>query len=129
MSVLKNKTKAVKNPDKQEGKKGEKKTTSIGSHYNKDEEGRIYKYQVANLDGKGNAIFKCYDDNCTGMGIYELENRKFSVTKKHSLKHGEHEYIINYDKDGDNVFKELIEKEKSEAQVFKENGERIVKYY
>ena len=106
-----------------------KKTTSIGSHYNKDEEGRIYKYQVANLDGKGNAIFKCYDDNCTGMGIYELESKKFSVTKKHSLKHGEHENIINYDKDGDNVFKEIIDKEKSDAQVFKENGERIVKYY
>ena len=63
------------------------------------------------------------------MGIYEIESRKFSVSKKHSLKHGEHEYIINYDKDGDNVFKELIDKEKSEAQVFKENGERIVKYY
>ena len=129
MSVVKAKTKVVKSPNKQEGKKGEKKTTSIGSHYNKDEEGRIYKYQVAHLDGKGNAIFKCYDDNCTGMGIYEIDTRKFVVSKKHSLKHGEHEYIINYDKDGDNVFKELIEKEKSEAQVFKENGERIVKYY
>ena len=129
ISVVKTKNKVVKSPNKQEGKKAEKKTTSIGSHYNKDEEGRIYKYQVAHLDGKGNAIFKCYDDNCTGMGIYEIESRKFSVSKKHSLKHGEHEYIINYDKDGDNVFKELIDNEKSEAQVFKENGERIVKYY
>ena len=123
------KPKTLKNPIIQEVKKVEKKTTSIGSHYHKDEEGAIYKYQVANLDGKGNAIFKCYDDNCTGMGLYELETTKFSVTKKHNLKHEEHEYIINYDKDGDNVFKELIEKEKSNAQVFKENGERIVKYY
>ena len=63
------------------------------------------------------------------MGLYELESRKFCVSKKHRLKHGEHEYIIHYDKAGDNVLKELIEKEKSDAQVFKENGERTVKYY
>ena len=102
---------------------------SIGSHYNKNEEGHIFKYQVASLDGKGNAIFKCYDDKCCGMGIYELETRKFKVTKKHNVKHAEHEYIINYDKDGEEIFKQLKEKNKSDAQVFKENGERIVKYY
>ena len=110
-------------------KKSEKKTMSIGSHYKKNDEGQIYKYQVSNVDGKGNAIFKCYDDNCNGMGIYELETMKFSMTRKHNIKHSEHDYIVNSDKDGDEVFKQLIEKEKSDAQVFKENGERIVKYY
>ena len=63
------------------------------------------------------------------MGIYELETMKFSMTRKHNIKHSEHDYIVNSDKDGDEVFKQLIEKEKSDAQVFKENGERIVKYY
>ena len=61
--------------------------------------------------------------------INALESMKFSMTKKHNLKHAEHEYIMNYDKEGDTVFKELIESEKSDAQVFKENGERVVKFY
>jgi len=123
------KNQSIKSPIKEEGKKREKKVTSIGSHYNKSEEGEIFKYQISSLDGKGKAIFKCYDDKCNAMGIYELESMKFSMTKKHNLKHAEHEYIMNYDKEGDTVFKELIESEKSDAQVFKENGERVVKFY
>ena len=118
-----------KTPIKDDKKKGEKKTMSIGSHYNKTKDGKIYKYQVCRLDGKGNAIFKCYDDKCAGMGIYELESKKFLVTKEHNLNHSDHEYIINYDKDADNAFKDLIEMDKSDAQVFKENGERTVKIY
>ena len=60
--MKKRKNKAIKSPIKEEGKKGEKKVTSIGSHYNKSEEGEIFKYQISSLDGKGKAIFKCYDD-------------------------------------------------------------------
>lgn len=112
-----------------EENKNDKKATSIGSHYHKTEGGEIYKYQVTVLDGKGNAIFKCYDDKCSGMAIYELDSRNFKETKKHNLKHSEHEYIMNYDKNGDVVFKDLIESEKSNAQVFKEDGERTVKFY
>lgn len=128
-NVEKGKNKTNKTPIKDDKKKGEKKTMSIGSHYNKTKDGKIYKYQVCRLDGKGNAIFKCYDDKCAGMGIYELESKKFLVTKEHNLNHSDHEYIINYDKDADNVFKDLIEMDKSDAQVFKENGERTVKIY
>ena len=124
-----NKKNSAKNGMKEENKKPGKKITSIGSHYHKDEDGKIFKYQVSNLDGKGNAVFKCYDDKCSGTGLYALESKKFEVIKKHNLKHDEHEYIINFDKDGDIVFKELIETEKNDAQVFKENGERNVKLY
>jgi len=124
-----NKNIKVKEIKKEEGGKQGKKIMSIGSHYNKEETGKIYKYQVSSLDGKGNAIFKCYDERCNGMGIYELETKKFVKTNMHKLNHGEHEYIINNEKDTDEVFKQLIEKDKSDAQVFKENGERIVKYY
>ena len=81
------------------------------------------------MDGKGNAIFKCYDYRCCGMGIYELETTKFSVIKKHNLRHEEHEYILNYDKDGDDIIKDLIEMKKSDAQIFKENGQRSVNLY
>ena len=130
-SEEKDKNKTVKKPIKEETKneKKDKKVMSIGSHYQKTEGGEIYKYQVSVLDGKGNAIFKCYDDKCSGMAIYELDSRNFTETKKHNLKHSEHEYIMNYDKNGDVVFKDLIESEKSNAQVFKENGERTVKFY
>ena len=119
----------VKSVSKQEVKRGEKKATSIGSHYNKTTDGEIFKYQVSNLDGKGNAVFKCYDENCTGVGIYEIESKKFTVTKKHSLKHAEHEYVINMEKEKDNIFQELKTTGKCDAQVFKENGERTVKMY
>ena len=119
----------VKSASKQEAKKGEKKATSIGSHYNKTPDGEIYKYQVSNLDGKGNAVFKCYDEKCTGVGIYDIESKKFTVSQKHSLKYADHEYIINMEKENDNIFKDLKTTGKSDAQVFKENGERTVKMY
>ena len=112
-----------------EEKKPEKKDTSIGSHYNKSAGGNIYKYQAYRLDGKGNAVFKCFDDKCNGMGTYNLETMKFEIIKEHSLKFSQHEFIANNDKDIDNVLKELALKNKSNAQVFKENGERTVKYY
>ena len=121
--------KRAKSPLKDQSKKSEKKIMSIGSHYNKTNNGEIYKYQVSKLDGRGNAIFSCYDDKCCGMGLYELETKNFTITRDHTLRHSEHDYIINFDKDGDNVFKDLVASEKNDAQVFKENGERNVKIY
>ena len=108
-------------------KSNDRKMISVGSHYHKNEEGKIFRYQITNLDGKGNAIFKCYDDKCTGTGIYELETMKFTVVKDHNLKHSEHEYIV--DKDGDEVFNKLMEKGKFNAQVFKENGKKNIQIY
>jgi len=104
-------------------------STSIGSHYNKSGDGKIYKYQAYYLDGKGHAIFKCYDDKCSGMGIYELDTMNFLKTKPHSLKHMDHEFIRCCEKDISDIFKELTEKNKSNAQVFKVKGEKTIKYY
>ena len=112
-----------------EEKKIEKKKSNIGSHYNRNADGNLYKYQVYKLDGKGNAIFKCFDDKCNAMGIYKLETMKFEATKEHNLKYSEHEFIADYDKDFADILRELTIKKKSNAQVFKENGERIVKFY
>ena len=128
-SLSENKIRKVKDDMKEEEGKSRKKMVSIGSHYKKDETGKIYKFQISSLDGKGNAIFKCFDDKCNAYGIYELDTKKFTQTSKHNLNHGEHEYIINIEKDGDEVFKELADKNSSDAQVFKENGKRNVKYY
>jgi len=130
-SVIKAKNKKVitqKIMDEGE-KKPVKKMVSIGSHYNKNEDGKIFKYQVANLDGKGNAIFKCYDDNCTGMGTYKLRTNQFCLIKEHNLKYEEHDYIAELDKIDDDIFKKLDKKDKSDAQVFKENDERVIKFY
>jgi hypothetical protein len=107
----------------------EKDSTSIGSHYNKNVDGKIYKYQAYYLDGKGHAIFKCYDDKCSGMGIYELDTMNFEKTKPHNLKHMDHEFIRCCEKDISDIFKELTEKNKSNAQVFKVKGEKTIKYY
>ena len=129
-SVLdKGKEKNNKRIKKSNKKNEERKNMSIGSHYYKTKDGKIYKYQVSSLDEKGNAIFKCYDDKCDSMGIYELASMKFLVTKEHNLNHSEHDYIINYDEETDNTFKDLIETDKSNAQAFKVNGERTVKIY
>ena len=107
----------------------EKDSTSIGSHYNKNGDGKIYKYQAYYLDGKGHAIFKCYDDKCSGMGIYELDTMNFEKIKPHTLKHMDHEFIRCCEKDISDIFKELTEKNKSNAQVFKVKGEKTIKYY
>ena len=109
--------------------KKEKKNMSIGSHYHKDEDGFIYKYQVYKLDGQGNALFKCYDDKCSSEGMYDIDSRKFSVIMKHSLKYEEHDYIIGNENNEDNVFKEMYNLKKNDAQVYKEGNERSVKLY
>ena len=128
-SLSENKIRKVKDDMKEEVGKSKKKIVSIGSHYKKDENGKVYKFQISSLDGKGNAIFKCFDDKCKALGTYELDTKKFTQTSKHNLNHGEHEYIINIEKDGDEVFKELADKNSFDAQVFKENGKRNVNYY
>ena len=81
------------------------------------------------MDGKGNVIFKCYDDKCYGMGIYGIKSMKFSVIKIHNLKNQEHDYIIDNNTDDNNIFKELNKDNKTHAQIFKENEERFIKFY
>ena len=104
----------------------------IGSHYNKTKDGKIYKYQVYSLDEEGNATFVCYDDNCCGVGNYNLDTKNFFVVGKHNLNYEEHDYIINMNKDKsykDYTFSYLLKNNKFNAQVFKENGLRNVIFY
>ena len=119
--------KLIKNEKKEKNEK--KNNMSIGSHYNKGDNGLIYRYQVFKLDGKGNAIFKCYDDKCVGEGIYDLNSKTFNVIKEHDMKHKEHDYILRCDKNDEKVFKEMNKTNKNDAQVFKEGNERTVKMY
>ena len=114
---------------KKEPKKEEKKEIRIGSHYNKTKEGQVFRYQISKLDGEGNGIFVCYDDNCSGKGIYNLASKKFTESEKHNLKHEEHDYIKNLEKNKDKVINDLLESNHNDAQVFKENGVRKVIIY
>ena len=101
---------------------------TIGSHFNKTENGDIYKYQVTQLDKDGNALFKCYDEKCTGEGIYYVETKKFSVSKEHNIPYVAHDYVASLDKDEyENIIKKLKESNHTDAQVYKENGQRKVK--
>ena len=121
--------KETKKESKKEPKKEEKKEIRIGSHYNKTKEGQVFRYQISKLDGEGNAIFVCYDDNCSGKGIYNIGTKKFSESEKHNLRHEEHDYIKNSEKNKDNTINDLLESKNSDAQVFKENGVRNVIFY
>ena len=116
------------NPNNTDENKGK----CIGSHYNKTKDGKIYKYQVYSLDEEGNATFVCYDDNCCGVGNYNLDTKNFFVVGKHNLNYEEHDYIINMNKDKnykDYAFSYLLKNNKFNAQVFKENGLRNVIFY
>lgn len=101
---------------------------SIESHYNKGNDGNIYKYEVGYLLGKI-VIFHCFDKECNSIGTFDLETKKFKLQKDHNLKHCEHNYIINYDKENDTIFKEIIEKNYLDAQIFREGKVMIVRYF
>ena len=118
-----------KTPLKRGEKKADKKKISIGSHYNKDEKGNIYKYRIIYLDGKSTAIFKCYDDKCCGLGIFKLESKRFIVINGHNLSNKGHNYIKNYEKNGEEIIKKLIDSKNCDAQIYKQNEEKNVSYY
>lgn len=122
------KEKKNKSQDKNKSNNVVEKKMCIGSHYNRTKEGEIFKYEVSNLDGEGNAVFKCFDDKCKGMAIYEVESNKFSVIQPHNVKNSEHDYIVNFEKEGlDIIMKEFKESKYSDVQIFKKNGEKILK--
>ena len=134
--IISNANEAPKEKNKSNSQKKEKKNeklaeeTTIGSHFNKAENGDIYKYQVNELDKDGNALFKCYDEKCIGEGIFYVEKKMFSVTKAHNIPYAEHDYVVSLDKDEyENIIKKLKESDRTDAQVYKEKGKRMVKLY
>lgn len=104
------------------------KSISIISHYNRYKDKKIYKYRAGHLLGKL-VIFYCFDKKCESIGIFNLETKSFRLKKAHNLKHSKHDYIINYDKNRDYIFEEMIEKNYCDCQIFKENQVMIVRYY
>ena len=104
------------------------KVVSIESHYNKNKDGKLYKYEVGFLSGKC-VIFHCFDRRCISYGILDLETKKFRVEKEHNLMHSEHNFIVKNEKNNYMIFKEMIEKNYLDSQVYKEGKNTIVRFY
>ena len=100
----------------------------IESHYNRDKDGKIYKYEVGFLFQKS-IIFRCLDHRCKAKGSYDLGTKKFKVITGHNLEHGQHNYIANSKKNSDSIFQEMIKKEYLDSQVYKEGKSTIVRFY
>ena len=113
------------NDDEKDGR-----AIAIEHHYNKGKDGNIYIYEVSCLLGKI-VVFHCLDKRCSSVGTLDLETKKFIRREEHSLKHCEHNYIINYDKTKKRyeIFKEIIDKKYMDAQIFREGKSIIVRYY
>jgi hypothetical protein len=108
--------------------KSEKDILKLESHYNKDLEGNIYKYQVMYLLGKL-AIFKCADHDCNGDAIFDLETKTFKTEQKHNKKYSEHDYVAKGKFENDIAFKELTDNKYNDAQILFEGNTKIVRLY
>jgi hypothetical protein len=95
-------------------------------YYNKTNDEEIYKYQFSKSDEKGNVLFNCYDKKCKGVGIFDVDSKKFSVAENHNIEYISHDYVAN-DCNIVNVIKDLKESKYTSSQIFKENGEIFVK--
>ena len=104
------------------------KKLGLESHYNKNEDGNIYKYKIMYLLGKL-AIFKCSDIDCNGDGIFDLETKKFTIQQKHNKKYSEHNFFINEEINNDIVFKEMNINGYKDAQVIFKDKSKIVSFY
>lgn len=111
-------------------KKGSNKNNTIGleCHFNKNEDGNIYKYKIVYLLG-GLAIFKCDDDSCKGDGIFDLDKNIFSVGQKHSKEYSEHKFVKNGILDNSIIYNEMNSNKYKDAQILFEENNKIVRFY
>ena len=101
----------------------------LESHYNKNEDGNIYKYKIMYLLGKL-AVFKCADNNCTGDGSFDLETKIFNDGQKHSKTYSDHDFIKDGNINNDIAFKEMSNNNNFiDAQIIFEENSKIVRLY
>ena len=107
----------------------------LGAHFQKDKEGKIYKYLKHHIrENKGDKmyIYYCADTRCKSKACYYLTGMKFQVLNEHGLKHEDHCYMQK--KDRTDKYRFIIEEFKArncnDAQVFKKSdGTALVKWY
>ena len=106
----------------------EKNLMKLECHYNKDEEGNIYKYKIMYLLGNL-AVFKCDDDKCNGDAIFDLDKRKFKVEQKHNKKYCEHNFVVNGKIDNDIIYNQMNNNKCVDAQILLKDNSKIVRFY
>ena len=112
-----------------------KERLELGVHFQKDNEGNIYKYLKHHFrENKGNKmyIYYCADTRCKSKACYYITGMKFVLIKEHGLKHEDHCYMQKRDRT--DKYRVIIDEFKArnctEAQVFKRSdGTTIVKWY
>jgi hypothetical protein len=119
---------SIKDLEKNKDEKEERRI-AIETHYNKGKGGNVYKYAINCLLGKI-VVFHCFDKGCNSVGTLDLETKKFRIQEEHNLKHCEHNYVINFNKEKDDeIFQEILDKNYLDAQIFREGKNMIVRYY
>ena len=103
-------------------------TLGLECHFNKNEDGNIYKYKIVYLLG-GLAIFKCDDDACNGDAIFDLDKNVFSVGQKHNKEYSEHKFVKNEILDNSIIYNEMKNNKYKDAQILFEGNNKIVRFY
>ena len=118
------------NKEKSKNGENEGKNNILGleSHFNKNEDGNIYKYKIMYLLG-GLAIFKCDDDTCNGDGIFDLDKKVFNIGQKHNKEYSEHKFVNNGILDNSIIFNEMNTNKYKDAQIIFEGNNKIVRFY
>ena len=115
------------------------KELEISIHFQKDKDGKIFKYCKSHLcSNKGDPFytFYCADRKCGAKAYYYIKSMKFENITNHKLPHSEHCYIRNMNRNMNiegkynPIIEEFIKRNYHEAQVFlKNNGAQLVKWY
>lgn len=115
--------------NKKSSNKNKNNTLGLECHFNKNEDGNIYKYKIVYLLG-GLAIFKCDDDSCSGDAIFDLDKNVFSIGQKHSREYSEHKFVKNEVLDNSVIYNEMNSNKYKDAQIlFEGNNNKIVRFY
>ena len=105
-----------------------KNTLGLECHFNKNEDGNVYKYKIVYLLG-GLAIFKCDDDACNGDAIFDLDKKVFNIGQKHTKEYSEHKFVKNGILDNSIIYNEMNSNKYQDAQILFEGYNKIVRFY
>ena len=101
----------------------------LGLHLHKYKNGEIYKYLLHRMDN-AKGWFYCSDRNCKGVGILSLKNKKFQITRDHTLKYQEHNFYTRILPNEIGLFKDFRHYDKNDVQIiYKYDGGAFAVFY
>ena len=93
-----------------------KNNKGLGLHLHKNKYGVIYKYLLHRMDNN-KGWFYCSDRNCKGVGILSLKNKKFQITRDHTLRYQDHNFYTRILPNEINLFKDFKNLPKNDVQI------------